>query len=53
MLAPKAVILSTYYDQDEVHAALDYAPRSFIRERVAHRDNLLKQVAREEAGAAE
>lgn len=57
MLAPKAVILSTYYDQDEVHAALDYAPRPFIRERVAQRETLLRQLSAQElsqhAGAAE
>jgi len=45
MLAPKAVVLSTYYDQDEVHAALDYAPGPFIRERVAYRETLLKQIS--------
>lgn len=43
LLAPKAMILSTYYDQDEVHAALDYAPRAFIRERVVLRERLLNQ----------
>jgi len=57
MLAPKALILSTYYDQDEVHAALNYAPTSFIRERVSYRESLMHRTAAElevaEAGAAE
>jgi hypothetical protein len=33
MFAPKAVVLSAYFDQDEVHGALDYEPRGFLRER--------------------
>jgi hypothetical protein len=41
MLAPKAIVLSAYFDQDEVHAALDYEPRSFMAERNAARDQLL------------
>lgn len=42
MLAPKALVLSTYFDQDEVHAVLDYEPRGFIRERIARRNELLE-----------
>jgi hypothetical protein len=51
MLAPKAVVLSTYYDQDEVHAALGYAPRAFLLERMARRDTLLALEAEAEAPA--
>jgi len=43
MLAPKAIVLSAYFDQDEVHAALDYEPRAFIRERSQRRDALLAE----------
>ena len=57
MLAPKALILSTYYDQDEVHALLDYEPKAFIRERVSHREQLLRSAQATEdavhAGAAQ
>ncbi len=55
MLAPKALILSTYYDQDEVHAALDYAPRAFIQERLSYRETLLgaADVSAAQKGAAE
>jgi hypothetical protein len=45
MLAPKAMVLSTYFDQDEVHAALDYEPRAFFRERIARRNELLENQA--------
>lgn len=43
MLAPKAIVLSAYFDQDEVHAALDYEPRAFIRERSLRRNALLAE----------
>lgn len=46
MLAPKAITLSAYFDQDEVHAMLDYEPRSFIRERTERRNELLAEEAR-------
>jgi hypothetical protein len=41
MLAPKACILSTYFDRDEVHQALRYDPRAFMRDRVERRRALL------------
>jgi hypothetical protein len=41
MLGPKGVVLSGYFDQDEVHAALDYEPLGFFRERIARRKALL------------
>lgn len=40
MLAPKALVLSTYFDQDDVHRALNYEPRSFFAERIALRTRL-------------
>lgn len=45
MLAPKAIVLSAYFDQDEIHAALDYEPRAFIRERIERRAELLLELA--------
>ncbi len=45
MLAPKAIVLSAYFDQDEVHQVLDYEPRAFIRERTERRAALLKEQA--------
>lgn len=55
MLAPKALILSTYYDQDEVHAVLDYAPQAFMQERIRYRETLLgaTDLGAAQAGAAE
>jgi hypothetical protein len=50
MLAPKAITLSAYFDQDEVHAVLDYEPRSFIRERTLRRNELLAEEVRLETG---
>lgn len=41
MLGPKGLILSTYFDQDVVHEALDYEPRGFMKERIALRRRLL------------
>lgn len=43
MLAPKAIVLSAYFDQDEVHAVLDYEPRAFIRERSLRRAAILAE----------
>jgi hypothetical protein len=37
----KALILAGYYDQPEVHVALDYAPVPFIAERTAFRARLM------------
>lgn len=39
--AVRGVVLSTYFDQDEVHAALNYTPREFVRGRIALRHRLL------------
>jgi hypothetical protein len=50
MLAPKAIVLSAYFDQDEVHAALDYEPRSFIQGRIARRNELLTSGALDDPG---
>lgn len=41
MLAPKALLFSAYYDQDEVHEALGYDPRSFTLDRIALRKRIL------------
>jgi hypothetical protein len=41
MLAPKGLLFSAYYDQDEVHRALDYDPVGFTRERIALRQRIL------------
>jgi hypothetical protein len=41
MLAPKGLMFSAYYDQDEVHRALDYDPVAFTRERIALRQRIL------------
>ncbi len=41
VLGPRGLILSTYFDQDEVHAAMGYAPLPFLQERVALRHRLL------------
>jgi hypothetical protein len=40
LLVPKALVLSTYFDQDEVHHALHYEPRAFVGDRQALRDEL-------------
>jgi hypothetical protein len=37
----KALILAGYYDQPEVHTAMNYEPLPFIRERIAFRDRLM------------
>ncbi|MFT3926136.1 MAG: hypothetical protein QM778_26565 [Myxococcales bacterium] len=49
MLAPKAIVLSAYFDQDEVHAVLDYEPRAFIRERNLRREEILAEEQRAQA----
>jgi hypothetical protein len=41
LLGVRGSILSTYYDQDEVHRALDYAPVPFITGRIDLRRRLL------------
>jgi hypothetical protein len=42
ILGARGLILSTYFDQDEVHAALDYAPLAFFENRVELRQRLLR-----------
>jgi hypothetical protein len=47
MYATKGIILNAYFDQDEVHKALHYAPAPFMRERITLRQRLLAgQMAR-------
>ncbi len=41
VIAARAAVLSTYYDQDEVHEALDYHPMSFLQQRADLRKRLL------------
>jgi CHASE2 domain-containing sensor protein len=43
MLGPKAVVLSTYFDQDECHKVLDYEPKGFLRERIQRRETLMAE----------
>jgi hypothetical protein len=50
LLGVRGSILSTYYDQDEVHLALGYAPAAFIAGRIDLRTRLL---ARETSDARE
>ena len=40
MLGVRGLILSVYFDQDEVHRALDYAPIPFITQRIDLRKRL-------------
>ncbi len=48
-LAPKGIILSAYFDQPEVHAAVGYEAEPFFRERIALRQRLLRgEAARDE-----
>jgi len=41
MLGPKGLILSSYFDRDEVHRELRYDPTTFIRQRIDLRKRLL------------
>jgi hypothetical protein len=41
VVAVRGLVLSAYFDQDEVHAAIGYAPLPFLRERVERRKALL------------
>jgi hypothetical protein len=41
VMAARAAVLSYYYDQDEVHDALDYAPMPFLQQRSDIRRKLL------------
>ncbi len=49
VVALRGVTMSAYFDQDEVHQAMQYAPVPFMRERITRRRNLL-QPAHAEAG---
>jgi hypothetical protein len=42
LLGVRALVLSAYFDQDEVHRALHYSPVPFIRQRVKLRQRLLR-----------
>jgi hypothetical protein len=42
LLGIRGAILSAYFDQDEVHRALNYAPLQFMSERVELRTKLLE-----------
>jgi hypothetical protein len=41
ILGVRGVVMSTYYDQDEVHAAIDYAPIPWLRSRIALRERIV------------
>ncbi|MGB0590491.1 MAG: hypothetical protein ACPGU1_12515 [Myxococcota bacterium] len=41
MMAVRATVIAAYYDQPEVHFALGYHPRPWIRERLALRRRLM------------
>ncbi|NLE48803.1 MAG: hypothetical protein GX614_10410 [Sandaracinaceae bacterium] len=42
LLAPKALIFSSYFDQPEVHEALGYEPRKFTLDRIALRQRIIE-----------
>jgi hypothetical protein len=44
ILGVRALVLSTFYDQDEAHRAMGYEPVPFLTERVALRGRLLASV---------
>ncbi len=43
MYGPVGLFLSTYYDQDYVHEAMNYDPRPFVEERIRHRQQLIEK----------
>lgn len=43
VVAVRGLVLSAYFDQDEVHEALGYAPLPFLSERVARREHLVSE----------
>lgn len=45
VLGVRGMILSVYFDQDEVHAAMDYAPAPFIAQRIQLRARILEGTA--------
>ncbi len=42
VVALRGVVLSAYFDQDEVHAAMQYTPVPFMQKRIALRQRLLE-----------
>lgn len=45
VLAARATVLTAYFDQPSVHAAIGYAPVAFMRERIDARQRLLAEAA--------
>lgn len=41
VLGVRGLVLSTFYDQDEVHAAMDFHPIPFLENRIALRERIL------------
>jgi hypothetical protein len=42
VMGVRSLVLSLYFDQDEVHAAMGYAPVPFLRDRIQVRSDLLR-----------
>jgi hypothetical protein len=42
ILGVRGLVLSTFYDQDEIHAAMQWKPLPFLDERIALRQRLLR-----------
>lgn len=49
LLAPKALILSSYFDQPEVHEVLGYYPRKFTLDRIALRERIVAEGGADES----
>jgi hypothetical protein len=43
LLAPKAMCLSTYFDQQEVHDAMGYEPRGVVQDRIRRREQWMQE----------
>jgi hypothetical protein len=43
MYGPLGLFMSSYFDQDYVHQAIDYAPRPFVEERIRLRRKWLEE----------
>jgi len=50
VVAVRGLVLSAYFDQDEVHRAIGYEPIPFLTERIARRQQLLLEPAPLRAG---
>jgi hypothetical protein len=50
VVAVRGLVLSAYFDQDEVHRAMGYEPIPFLTERIARRKQLLLEPAPARAG---